>query len=357
MPFAPRSRPSFPGDDWGELRDAQVAETPRVLGELAGAIVSIYRHSATVMGRDDDPLLATLDADPYFDAHRLYVAAAHLAAYWRDLCGHLTPTLPGIVDLSPLIHDWQRWLVTEPHYWHLRRPDILRRFIALIAASRRGADVSALEILLWEALQTYYPVPPRPWVRLPFAHYGYPETDRSTTEAILPNDEELPRPAFPGDNWAELRREQHCWRYETMEMVVGHVARSYRRCATVLAAERDPVAMRLTTMGPLPLRVVMLAHWHLAGFWRLANGYAEPDPDLYEPSLSDRSWRKWIMEESTLWVVEHPTLVRRFAILVASAGTPDAVATEHELMRELGRVYPLPPTDHDDLLDRLFDGE
>jgi hypothetical protein len=132
--------------------------------------------------------------------------------------------------------------------------------------------------------------------------------------------------------------------------MVGHVARTYRRSAVVLAAQDDWVALRLVAAQPLPLRVVMQAHEHLAAFWRLTKGHLYPDPTFMDGGAWE-AWQKWVTAEATLWIVDNPSLVRHTALLLASAGRPEALAAERALWAELRSYYPLPPPEQDDLLD------
>jgi hypothetical protein len=157
----PRSRPYFHGDDWHELRDAQYDDRWEDLAMMVGRVSDMYRRASVVMGREDDPVAEALRAGPYFDGRSLTVAHAHLAAFWRLRNGHVNPSLPGLLDLEPLLAEWRRWVIDEVTLWIIHRPILVRRAALVTTRSlvqRTGTILAEAE--LWESLKEFYPLPP-----------------------------------------------------------------------------------------------------------------------------------------------------------------------------------------------------
>jgi hypothetical protein len=157
----PRSRPSFRGDDWHELRDAQYAGRLDDLAMLVGEVSDMYLRACVVMGCEDDPVAEALRAGPFFDARSLFVAHARLAAVWRLRHGHVHPTVPGLLDLGPELAQWRAWVVGEVTFWILRRPLLLRRAALVVTRSlvQTPATIVA-EMDLRDSLADFYPLPP-----------------------------------------------------------------------------------------------------------------------------------------------------------------------------------------------------
>jgi len=159
MRYQPKTRPVFPGDDWGELRDEQMEQANFILARIAGVVARHYQRSAIVLGREDDAVAVELRREHWFDARAGYVAYAHLAAVWRLRRRLLVDRLEGVTDLFPLIGEWQTWVLSEAGQWFLDNPRLLRLF-ALVLAKWQTRDTILHEMDLWDELKSFYPLPP-----------------------------------------------------------------------------------------------------------------------------------------------------------------------------------------------------
>lgn len=160
-PYEPRSRPCFRGDDWHELRDAQYVDRSDDLAGMAGTVHDMYQRACVVVGREDDAVAQSLRAGPFFDPQSLAPAHAHLAAVWRLRNGHVHPSLPGVVDMYPLVRDWQRWLSSEVILWIIDRPLLVRQAAIVVTRSliqRTSTIVAEMDLL--DTLRDRYPLPP-----------------------------------------------------------------------------------------------------------------------------------------------------------------------------------------------------
>jgi hypothetical protein len=346
-----RTRASFTGDDWHELRDAQHARRDQVVAALAGRVADVYQRCAVATGRTDEPLARLVRAQRVFHPRALYPTHDWLAAFWRARHGHLVPTLPGMVILDPMVRDWHRWAVQEVMRWLLHWPDLVRTYARALAAAR-VSGVESEEIDLWDELRPRYPLPPHPPPPPPRpAAADPPDVDYQGFEPQWACDPAGPAPAFPGDEWASMREEQYFYRHDTAAKVVRQVALAYRRATVVVGGGDDPVGSVLFDGRGLPLRAVMQAHAHLAAFWRLTNADNPPKPRLWEDGPI-KAWQEWIVAEATAWIWDNPLLLRGFAVLLATAGSPAALDAERALWDELRIYYPLPLSDCLDLFDR-----
>lgn len=156
-----RSQPGFHGDDWHELRDAQHDQRWDDLAVMVGRISDTYRRASVVMGCEDDPVAEALRAGPFFDGRSLVVAHSYLAAFWRHANGHVNPSLPGMLDLGPLLGQWRSWMRREASFWIIHHPILVRR-VALVATRSlvQRVDTIVAEMDLWESLREFYPLPP-----------------------------------------------------------------------------------------------------------------------------------------------------------------------------------------------------
>ncbi|MCA0271654.1 MAG: hypothetical protein LCH69_06260 [Proteobacteria bacterium] len=160
-PYEPRTLPSFPGDDWHELRDLQMHNPWDALSRMAGLCADFYLRAAKVLDRDDDAAAQCLRDEKNFDFRTLYVTYAHMAAYWR-YSGHLPdPMLPGMSDLDRLRQQWHDWAIAECTLWCLDNPRLVRLF-CLVLVQQNTADGIVAEWNLWDEIKEHYPLPPNP---------------------------------------------------------------------------------------------------------------------------------------------------------------------------------------------------
>ncbi|HMR61676.1 hypothetical protein, partial [Amaricoccus sp.] len=123
------------------------------------------------------------------------------------------------------------------------------------------------------------------------------------------------RPYFHGDDWHELRDAQYEDRWDDLAMMVGRVSDMYRRASVVMGREDDPVAEALRAGPFFDGRSLTVAQAHLAAHWRWKEGHVNPSlPGILDMELLLEAWRKWVMSEVTLWIIDSPILVRRAAI-------------------------------------------
>lgn len=160
-PYEARTVPSFPGDDWHELRDLQSDYAAHVLSRMAGRCAEFYLRSAVVLDREDDAVAQCLRAESKFDLRTLYVAHAHMAAFWRHGDNLPDLMLPGLSDLYRFQDQWADWAMSECTLWIVDNPRLIRLF-CLVLVQQNTADGIVAECDLWDALKDHYPVPPNP---------------------------------------------------------------------------------------------------------------------------------------------------------------------------------------------------
>lgn len=162
------------------------------------------------------------------------------------------------------------------------------------------------------------------------------------------------RSSFRGDDWHELRDGQYDGRWDDIAAMVGEIADMYLRASTVMGCEDDPVAAALRAGPFFNGRSLMVAHARLAAFWRLTTGHVHPTlPGLLDLAPELTQWRAWMLREVRHWIIHHPILVRRAALVVARSlvQTADTIVAEMDLWDSLKALYVLPPPDHADLFD------
>lgn len=160
------------------------------------------------------------------------------------------------------------------------------------------------------------------------------------------------RPVFFGDDWAELRDAQTTARAEAMARLAGCVCRTFLRAAVVMGRETDPAAIALRRDLLFDLRATYVAHDHLAGHWRLVQGHVHPPiPGLCDIRRMVRDWQDWALREASLWVLDQPLLLRRFALVIAYSRTGDSLLHELDLWDTLKEQYPLTPPAQGDFFD------
>ncbi len=161
-------------------------------------------------------------------------------------------------------------------------------------------------------------------------------------------------PVFEGDDWHELRDAQYDQRENDLAIIMGRVCDMYLRASVVMAREDDPVAEAIRAGRFFDARSLMVAHAHLAAFWRLKHGHVNPSlPGILDMwSLLD-AWENWVMHEVTLWILDNPRLVRLSALVCARSlvQTRDTIVAEMDLWDALKEYYALPPPDQGDLFD------
>jgi hypothetical protein len=161
-------------------------------------------------------------------------------------------------------------------------------------------------------------------------------------------DEPTPRPAFVGDDFDALRREQN-WN-APRAAIVDQVTRNYLRAAAAAGRENDAVAVALRDGRSNP-RAIAIVHHHLAAWWRLVHGHLQAPVEAEAGRASDlaTAWRTWARDTVTLWIFDAPQLLRHAAAALTRARGPEALAAERTLADEL---QALPPPSHPDLFEQ-----
>ena len=170
----------------------------------------------------------------------------------------------------------------------------------------------------------------------------------------------LPRSpkAFPTDVQHDFRDHMYAVRSATLADWMGEAARTYLRAADILRRRRiDPLAIALDMDDLFDGRTLMVAHDHMAAFWRncqmrevmagRGRRYWGREPEqLYNIVNSPREliaiFRQWLRWQIGAWADRRPDLLELFLFAVVGEHTRSGHLVEAELYYTLATNYPVP---------------
>jgi hypothetical protein len=179
-----------------------------------------------------------------------------------------------------------------------------------------------------------------------------------TDPRFCPNLAYAPKtpPHFPGDLQHDLRNHLLSLRLETIAQWEGEANRLYLRVADILRRRKiDPLAITLDMDDRLDARTLMVAHAHMAAFWR-----ATCLPEVMQ-TAGKRRWgpqglynhlnsygdltaifRSWLMMQTNHWADHRPDVLELMLLAVVGDHTRSGIAVEAEFFYTLAWDFPVP---------------